>query len=491
MNHYISTFLIIFSLVICQTEKSLAQNPAVIDFGIKHQSIDGFGASTAWHGRISETEANVAFGNEKDQLGLTILRVKIDPGGINEWGTEMYNSKKALARGAMIVASPWTPPASMKTNNSKIRGELKPSEYGNYVAYLNDFIDYLDSNQIPLSAISLQNEPNITVSYESCDWSPSQLLDFCKNFAGGIKTIVIVPEAFNFDFGYSDPILEDSTARSHIAIIGGHLYGTSIREYKNAADHGKKVWMTEHYYDPDDINTCMTMAREIQYCLVNNMNAYIWWYLRQPGCNLITSKGKILKKGYVMAQFSKFIRPGYYRVETTNNPQPDVYTCAFSGDKKVIIAINKSTLSKNQQFDLQNDSVIWVSKYTTSETKSLSNEGTIDVTDGSFSTVLDPGSITTFVSTNQPTVGIINNQNKFSIQIFSIPSEPGNFSLTIDGLVNKFPVNMKIINLEGKVVHEQMVFSRQSEITTNLKPAIYLLKLTDGSTTFSKKFIVK
>jgi glucuronoarabinoxylan endo-1,4-beta-xylanase len=491
MNKSISTFLIIISLAICQTEHLYSQNPAIVDFGIKHQIIDGFGASTAWHGRISETEANVAFGNEKDQLGLTILRVKIDPGGINEWGTEMYNSKKALARGAMIVASPWTPPASMKTNNSEIGGELKPSEYGNYVAYLNDFIDYLDSNQVSLSAISLQNEPNITVSYESCDWSPLQLLDFCKNYAGEIKTNVIVPEAFNFDFGYSDPILEDSTARSHIAIIGGHLYGTSIREYKNAADHSKKVWMTEHYYDLDDINTCMTMAREIQYCLVSNMNAYIWWYLRQPGCNLITSKGKILKKGYIMAQFSKFIRPGYYRVETTNNPQPDVYICAFSGDKKIIVAINRSTISKNQQFDLQNDSVMWVSKYTTSETKSLSDEGTIDVTERSFSTVLDPGSITTFVSTNQPSVMIINNLNKFSFQIYPNPSEPGYFSLTVDGWENKSQPNMKIINLEGKVLYEQPILSMNNNIYLNLKSGIYLLELMDGMSTCSKKFIVK
>ena len=125
----------------------------------------------------------------------------------------------------------------------------------------------------------------------------------------------MAPEAYNFDKNYSDPILNDSTANAHIQYIGGHLYGAKAYNYANAITKGKKVWMTEKYFNPDDMATCLVMAKEITECMYFNMNAYIWWYLRQPGCNLMDAGGKLKKKGYTMGQFSKFVRPGYSRVE--------------------------------------------------------------------------------------------------------------------------------------------------------------------------------
>jgi len=122
------------------------------------QYIDGFGASTAFHGQISQTEANAAFGNGTNQLGLSILRVRIDPSS-GSWSAEKLNAQKAKALGATILASPWTPPASMKTNNNAIGGELLPASYAAYAAHLKAFCDNLGN----VDVVSLQNEPNIKV----------------------------------------------------------------------------------------------------------------------------------------------------------------------------------------------------------------------------------------------------------------------------------------------------------------------------------------
>jgi glucuronoarabinoxylan endo-1,4-beta-xylanase len=491
MKKCIFLILIISLLNICWAEFLFSQNPVKIDFGTHQQQIDGFGASTAWHGRISDKEADIAFGNGANQLGLSILRVRIDPWGVNNWKEEMDNSKKAEVRGAIIFASPWTPPSAMKTNNNTVGGSLKPTEYGNYATYLNQFIDYMYENDVTISAISLQNEPNMKVDYESCDWSPTLLHNFCKDYSSAIRADVVVPEAFNFDFAYSDPILNDSVAASHIAIIGGHIYGSIPRKYDNALNKGKKVWMTEHYYIPDDRTTCITMAKEILDCMNCNMSAYIWWYLRQPECNLITSEGEILEKGYIMAHFSKFIRPGYYKVKATWNPQSGIYVCAFTGEKSVIVVLNNKTVSISQQFEFQNNTTSKLIKYTTSNTKTLSNDGTIDVSGGSFSTELDPQSLTTFVSSEKLTSDRLNNNNGIDFQFFPNPSESGNFSLTVDQKGNNLPMNMQIIDLSGRLVYEQSIANRENEIKANLNPGIYFLKVIDGNSILSKKLIVK
>jgi len=367
-------------------------NTVAVNLTGLQQIIDGFGAATVWNGQLSDAEMDVAFGNGNGQLGLTICRVRFDPNGYDT--DEISNSTKAKARGATILASVWSPPASMKDNNSTVGGYLKTSSYADYAAWLsNERVKFGN-----IDIVSIQNEPNISVTYESCNWTPTQLQTFCQNNAQNIGGSVMMPEAYNFDVNYSDPTLNNSTSASHIAYIGGHIYGASPFYYTNAINKGKKVWMTEHYYDPDDIGTCMNMAKEINDCMVNNMNAYVWWYLKQPACNLINSGGSINKKGYIIAQYSKFIRPGYQRVDSTYNPVSGVYITAYKGENKVVIvAVNQGTSSVNLDFGFQNGTVSSLTRYTTSGSKNLNNDGTISVTNNLFTAALEAQSITTFV----------------------------------------------------------------------------------------------
>jgi glucuronoarabinoxylan endo-1,4-beta-xylanase len=372
---------------------------ANIDAGKVKQYIDGFGASSAWHGQLTDKEADAAFKNDNDnQLGLSILRIRIDPNGY--YSDEMKNAQKAKARGALIFAAPWTPPARMKTNNNTVGGQLKTSSYADYAAYLKQFCITMGN----VDVISLQNEPDANVTYESCTWNGAQFLDFCKNYAPAIEKPIIMPESQNFVMALSDPTLNDSVACSNISFIGGHLYGISPLIYANAYNKGKKVWMTEHYYDGEDSTTCINqMAKEIIDCMYDNMSAYIWWYLRQPSCNLINTGGSFRNKGYIMAHFSKFIRPGYYRIDATYRPQSGVYLVAFKGEEDVIVVININTSSKDQTFTFSNDSIAHVKRYTTSRTKKLSYDGIIDLADNSFTATLEGKSITTFVSTKTST----------------------------------------------------------------------------------------
>jgi O-glycosyl hydrolase len=197
-------------------------------------------------------------------------------------------------------------------------------------------------------------------------------------------------------------VLNDATAASHITHIGVHLYGAGASTYTLAVQKQKKIWMTEHMYDPDDIGTMMTMAKEIMDCMNSQMNAYIWWYLRVPNCNLITSAGGITNKGYVMGQFSKYIRPGSHRATAPYQAQSNVNVQAYTGTKNVIVALNRNTSAKTQDFTVTSGSFANAHKYTTSNTKKLADDGPITLTNGTFTATLDPQSVTTFVADGTP-----------------------------------------------------------------------------------------
>jgi len=459
---------------------NLSAQFATIDVAKVKQVIDGFGASTAWHGQLTIEEADAAFKNDNsEQMGLSILRVRIDPN--SAWNDEKQNAIKAKARGALILASPWTPPASMKTNNNLIGGELKPASYADYANHLKKFCTSLGT----VDVVSLQNEPNIQVGYESCTWSPTQLLEFCKTNAPAIGKPVMMPEAFNFDWKYSDPVMNDSTANSHVQYIGGHLYGTRPYYYANAWNKGKKVWMTEHYYNPDDIDTCLIMAKEIADCFYYSQNAYVWWWLRQPGCNLMEKGGKLKRKGYIMGQFSKFVRPGYFRIDATYMPKTKVYLVAFKGnDQNVVVVINQNKNTVSQSFSFKNDTVFSVKKYVTSGSKNIRDEGTLTCANNSFTDNLDAQSITTYVSSKIPTGNHSIKENE--IRIYPNPASQYLCLSTIEGVTD-----LQIINILG-----QPQISKTNPKTTTidisgLNSGIYLIRIRQEGTDKCYRFIKK
>jgi glucuronoarabinoxylan endo-1,4-beta-xylanase len=102
----------IFLVSILALSASSSAQVANIDAGNIKQYIDGFGASTAWHGQLSDKEANAAFKNDSvNQLGLSILRIRIDEN--RNYSDELKNAQKAKARGTIVFASPWNPPSNM------------------------------------------------------------------------------------------------------------------------------------------------------------------------------------------------------------------------------------------------------------------------------------------------------------------------------------------------------------------------------------------
>lgn len=262
------------------TSGAFGQN-AVIDLNSEKQLIRGFGGMnhTSFPGDITSAQADKAFGNGVGQIGMSILRIHVNPNS-GSFNKELATAKRAKSYGALIFASPWSPPSSMKTNNNQVSGSLKTASYAAYAAHLKSFCDYMSTNGVPLYAISVQNEPDIKVTYESCDWTSAEMINFLKNNRDAIgSTKVIAPESFQFKRPFSDAILNDASAVTKVDIIGGHIYGGGLSDYPLARTKGKEVWMTEHYTTSDrsaDLwPDALEVGKEIHDCMAANFSAYV------------------------------------------------------------------------------------------------------------------------------------------------------------------------------------------------------------------------
>ncbi|MDM7924682.1 MAG: T9SS type A sorting domain-containing protein [bacterium] len=367
------------------------------------QLIRGYGAANIlnWRPDMTADQAETAFGTEDGQVGLSILRLRIPSESTPQaFSANVRTARRAVSLGVTLIASPWSPPASMKTNNNVVGGELEESAYPDYADHLHSFVQTMADNGAPIYAVSVQNEPDITVTYESCDWDASQMLKFVKEHGRDVGARLIVPESFNFNRSISDAILNDPEAAANVDIIGGHLYGGGLAPYPLAQRMGKELWMTE-YLDTDTTWTkVLATGKQIHDCMNAGMNAYVWWYIvRYYGP--ILEDGRVSRRGYVMSQWARFVRPGFTRVPAVSGGGTAVYSTAYRGGSRlVIVVVNTRSTAATQTFRVSGGgaSGMLFTPYVTTASKNCVRGDGLSAADGAFTATLEPSSVTTFTA---------------------------------------------------------------------------------------------
>jgi glucuronoarabinoxylan endo-1,4-beta-xylanase len=366
------------------------------------QLIQGFGCATVFNPPgttpITNEEFDRLFGSNGGQVGLNILRIRV--ASDDAWRvTELNYAKAAIQRGARVMASPWSPPARMKTNNNLVGGSLIADSGAAYAKYLNDFANYMATNNATLYAVSVQNEPDIAVTYESCEWTADQMRLFLRNHGHLVtSTKLMAPESFNNNLIYVNNILGDDVAAANVDLVGGHIYGNGIVENDLAKTKNKEVWMTEHLDEDISYNGAMNTAIEIHDCLTKaNFNAYIWWYGKRF-YGPIGQDGMVTARGYVMSHFARFVKPGSVRIGTSSNSVSGVYISAFiNTGKKVIVAINNKSTVVNQTIKVQDVTAGEFMPYTTTGSTNVVQGTKITAAGNAIIYSLPAYSITTFV----------------------------------------------------------------------------------------------
>ncbi|BCE00323.1 PKD domain-containing protein [Marinicellulosiphila megalodicopiae] len=355
--------------------------PSNIDIAIDHhtayQVIDGFGALGPMWGiePWSESQTEKLYGMGEDQLGLSIIRTMLTPDP-NTWKDYVNLLKNVQNTGedVKIMATPWSPPAYMKDNNSLIYGgKLLPEYYDDYAYHLNNYVYYMQDNDIEIDVISIQNEPDWIPGYESCEWDGITIRNFMRDHGDKIKNAkVLIGESVGFNRDITDPALVDAGALENIDLVGGHLYGAqssgNFEEYPLAEITGTRVWMTEWYTHEADGNgsdiwgddfhkttwdeTLDDVLGGIHHSMEINWSAYIWWWAVRfysfmgDGDPIYgTQEGQILKRGWAFSHYSKFVRPDSLRVQAnTMALAQNLDVTVYQKDKQLILVIlNRET----------------------------------------------------------------------------------------------------------------------------------------------------
>lgn len=294
--------------------------------------------------------------------------------------------KAALEKNGEIqfLASPWSPPAFMKTNGEMNHGgKLKEEYYDAWAKIMVKYVQAYEKEGIPISRMTLQNEPAAVQTWDSCIFSPEEE----RRFAGFLRR--------NLDeAGYShvklsmwdhnkDLIIErtegtftdDRTDRA-IEGIAFHWYSGDHFEALQAVREKypkKELIFTEGCveYSRFRAKSQSDYAEMYGHSLIGDlnagMNAFIDWNVildEQGGpnhvqnfcdapvmCNTENDTIDIKLSYYYIGHFSRFIKPGARRLLTTRYTQ-DLECCAFRNPDGEMVLIVMNQTDKDQKFEL-------------------------------------------------------------------------------------------------------------------------------------------
>jgi len=361
---------------------------ATIDASSVQQTIQGFGGASiiTWIADLTSDQRTKAFSTTSG-IGLSILRVMVPDNSAN-FAREKATIDAAKSFGAKVVATAWNAPASMMSNLY-----LKTTSYADYAAHLKAYNTAVGG----VYAISPWNEPN----YSPSGWmhgTATEIANFVAAQGSNCGAPIMAPEPLNMDQTFINTYLSNATAKSKTSFVCGHIYGKTPY---NLGNIGKSVWMTEHYTSStvsgNDWNNAMTAAKEIHDCMNSGWAAYIYWYIRRS-YGPIDESSNITKLGYVMAQYSRYIRPGYSKISCTANPATGIYVTSYkSGSNLVIVAINQNSADTYQTFSWSNITVSGFNRYRTTSSSNLATDSPA-VSGSSIGITLPAKSITTLVS---------------------------------------------------------------------------------------------
>jgi glucosylceramidase len=308
-------------------------------------------------------------------------------------------TKKAIeaAGGELTMyASPWSPPAFMKTNNNMLQGgKLKPEFFQPWANYYAKFIKAYEAEGIPIWGLTIQNEPMATQRWESCIYTAEEERDFLKNYLGptlekeglGDKNIIVWDHNRDLLFERANIIFNDPEASKYAWGSGFHWY----EDWKDGVpmfDAVKRV--TESYPDKNIMftegcnegynlerlqNDDPKLAERYGKSMINDFNngtvAWTDWNIlldETGGPNHVgnlcfapvhgdTQTGELTftRTYYYIGHFSKFIRPGAKRVIAASTTNALLTTAFKNTDGSVVIVVMNQS-DQNQEYGVTMES---------------------------------------------------------------------------------------------------------------------------------------
>ena len=371
-----------------------------VDPSHKYQRMDGFGAS------ITDSSASLLAGLDPAvrratmrslfaRDGLSFLRQPMGasdfvdgphytyddvPAGQTDYGLRRFSIahdkrqilplvREALALNPKlkVMATPWSPPAWMKTNQSLIGGRLidSPRIYATYAQYFVEFIKAYRREGVPIYAVTVQNEPqNRNPSgYPGADVPVAQEAKLINELGPRLRRAGLRTKIFGYDHNWAehpndiastppgeDPETEyptkllNTSAGRWIAGTAFHCYaGDQVRQTQlQEAFPDKGVWFTEcsgshGLTDPPAqvfSDTLKWHSRNLVLGVPRNWGKTVvnWNLALDPaggphngGCDtctgVVTVNGDTVTENaeyYTLGHLARFVQPGAERIASTS-----------------------------------------------------------------------------------------------------------------------------------------------------------------------------
>lgn len=389
-----------------QFSKSTGETPAIeIDDQKTFQTIDGFGfaltGGSAQHLAHMDVAKRAAllkelFAVDGKNIGISYLRISIGSSDLNDHvfsyddlpagetdptlarfslapdRTELIPILKeilAINPQILILGSPWSPPAWMKTNNDAKGGKLKTEYYPAYAKYFVKYMQGMEAEGINMDAITIQNEPLNDKNTPSMVMQAEEQAQFIKDHLGpafkaaGLRTKIILYD-HNCDVPeYATSILNDPLANPYVDGSGFHLYSGEIEAMSGVHNTfpQKNLYFTEFMAVEPTESTRISIAKPVEGTFIGALqnwsrNVLLWNlaanskfepHTDNGGCGIcqgaVTIDGNEVTRNqayYAMAHFSRFVRPGSVRIASSSPASLPNVAFKVPGGKTVLIVVN-------------------------------------------------------------------------------------------------------------------------------------------------------
>jgi len=345
---------------------------------------------------------NYAYANTPDDRDLQDFSIRED---LDDLVPLIRDAMAVPGADFKIIASPWTAPPWMKDNGAWNGGSLKREYYPTWALYFSRYIQAYKEQGIPIWAVTVENEPlGNAAQWESMIYTPGQMADFIKDhlapqFAqdGLSPNILIYDQNRDHVREWAEQILGDPEVARHVWGTAVHWYSSTTNWYPDAlnAVHARfpdqgllqtegcidsevPVWRDDDWYwRKEATDWGYEWAREenkhlhpkyapvYRYArdMIGGLNSWLsgWvdWNMvldTRGGPNharnwciapvLVRTETKEIYTTPlydVMCHFSRYIRPGAYRIGVDSEAKDLMVTACSSPDGRITVVILNQT----------------------------------------------------------------------------------------------------------------------------------------------------
>jgi glucosylceramidase len=276
-----------------------------------------------------------------------------------------------------LFASPWSPPAWMKSNQSMLKGgKLLPEYQSAWARYYVKFFEEYQKQGISFWGLTVQNEPMATQTWESCLFSAEEERDFVRDHLGpslaksgwGHLKLMVWDHNRGLAYQRGASVLSDPEAARYVWGTAYHWYvgdSNANLELLHQAYPDKAIFFSEGCNYPFSWDTFedWKWGENYAHSMISDFNHWCtgWtdWNIlldEAGGPNHVqnycfapihadTRKGTLHYQNsyYYIGHFSKYVRPGARRIAYSSSQESLEATAFINQDgQRVAVLLNRT-----------------------------------------------------------------------------------------------------------------------------------------------------